>query len=472
MIRATAGTWLNYSTTLAFQVLFAARFGNTAVASAFVLTFSVVLTLNGIVTSSLQSVVVPRLVDDAGRMRSRALRLVGSFVGVASAVLLAVGLAAVPIAHGLAVHLHVVEGPLTYALRLGCVFGFLQIVAGGAIVVGLVHGHRFVPAVAPALPSLVAALLLAVRAHPSLSDVYGSLTIGSAVELLLLARGLLGARLGGEGAMPRSALSLATALQFGLLALVIPLERAVASVGDPGGAAAYNYAIRSLAVVMQLVVGGVALSTLADWSAVRSRGDFGEIRRSLGPVVVSCAVALGATAAVAVASAPQIVAVVYQHGSFSSHDSRIVAGILVLALPGFWAEGVGLVLSQAFLAACRNRVAITIGVGYGVVRIGLGVGFGIIGGARGVALAYSVSTVVALAVQVIAAIRLGLVGPEIRRRATAAAAVVGSMLAAAGILAAVRSQLPAPAVLALAVVSCGGLALGFRFRSPPAIAGA
>ena len=54
MIRASAGTWANYATTLAFQILFAASFGTSPAASAFVIAFAVAISASGLfVTTTL-----------------------------------------------------------------------------------------------------------------------------------------------------------------------------------------------------------------------------------------------------------------------------------------------------------------------------------------------------------------------------------------------------------------------------------
>ena len=52
MIRASAATWLNYATTLVFQILFAARFGSSDVAGAFVIAFAVAISLGGVFVST------------------------------------------------------------------------------------------------------------------------------------------------------------------------------------------------------------------------------------------------------------------------------------------------------------------------------------------------------------------------------------------------------------------------------------
>ena len=52
MLRASVGTWVNYGTSLAFQIAFAYRFGATESASAFVIAFSIMAGLSGIVGST------------------------------------------------------------------------------------------------------------------------------------------------------------------------------------------------------------------------------------------------------------------------------------------------------------------------------------------------------------------------------------------------------------------------------------
>ena len=54
MIRATTGVWINYATTVAFQVFLALRYGSGTDASAFVIVFGVAIAVGGVVTASAQ----------------------------------------------------------------------------------------------------------------------------------------------------------------------------------------------------------------------------------------------------------------------------------------------------------------------------------------------------------------------------------------------------------------------------------
>src|SRR4051794_7620177 len=99
MLRATSGIWVNYGTTVLFQVLFAVRFGSGSQAELFVVTFSVLLAVGALAAVTVQSVVVPRLLTANGELQSAAIRLVLVLTGVSAVVFLTVFIFPSPFAH-------------------------------------------------------------------------------------------------------------------------------------------------------------------------------------------------------------------------------------------------------------------------------------------------------------------------------------------------------------------------------------
>jgi putative peptidoglycan lipid II flippase len=407
VIRATLGIWVNYTTTVAFQIAFAFRYGSGMEASVFVVVFGLVIALGGVVTASVQSVVVPRLLTPSGRLRRAAVKVIGVFTVIAVAALTVLWLEADGMARLLAAHTQIPRASLYDAVRAAVPFVLLQLVAGELMAINLAIGRRFAPAVAPAIPSVAGVIALVVAAQLSVPALFAILSVGAFVEVVLLAVALaLGLKSKWRpvsGRLPRVGLiAAATTGQLILLSLLPAFERVMASAHSPSGAADYNYAIRSLLVVQQLLIGGCLLSSLGDWSKLANSANDRAFRRSLVSTVTAAGVLLTLAASVALVAAPYLVQVVYGHGAFTTADATSVARLIRFALPGFVAEGVGLIFSQGFLAYRRNGVAISIGLVYFLVRAGLALGLGIRWGAVGVAVAYSVSTVIVVSVEAVA----------------------------------------------------------------------
>jgi peptidoglycan biosynthesis protein MviN/MurJ (putative lipid II flippase) len=409
------------------------------------------LGLGAVLTSTAQAVAVPRLVTTEGLLERRALAFM-AFVTCISAVAFAVVIGfAGQIGRALAGDVQVGSPELAAALRWACAFLFLQVIASQLITVSLALGGRFIAAVAPGLPSLAGAALLAATT-PSVRVLYLALAAGAMAEVILVgvslrrrARVVNGPPLGVHG------IAILTALQFALLNVIPPLERAMASTGGNGGAAHYNYALRSLAIVQQLLIGGFVLAALGDWSALAREGDAARIRSAVARTVVVAATLLSLAASVAVVAGRDVVTAVYEHGAFHASDTSAVNRLLLIAIVGFWAEGVGLVLSQALIARRRNDVAVGIGLGRFALQGCLIFALGRSWGAPGVAGAYSIAAGVTLVVQAVAArrvlaLRRADIGPFGR------VSVVGiGTLASAAVVAAVAGGVPALAQLACVV---------------------
>src|SRR5207249_10880751 len=137
MIRATLGVWVNYATTAAFQILFALRYGSGAEASVFVIVFGIAIAVGGVITASVLSVIVPRLLTPTNRLVRPAVHLVGAFTVIAAAAVLALWLEAAGVAHVLAAHTHIPDTAAYQALRAVCPFIFLQVLAGELIAISL-----------------------------------------------------------------------------------------------------------------------------------------------------------------------------------------------------------------------------------------------------------------------------------------------------------------------------------------------
>jgi len=464
MIRATTGVWINYATTAAFQVIFAARYGNSTTASVFVVTFGFAIALGGVATASVQSVVVPRLIAEDGTIVRASLRLAGLFAVAAAAALGTVALFAHPLAGLIAHHTAVPSGSTALALRAAAGFVFLQVVAGELVAIALACGRRFGPAIAPGLPSIAGSALLVGRSHPGLSAIYAALAVGAIAEIVLLAR-LVGRRAVSDRIFPPAgAVAVATAVQLVLLAFVPPFERIMASAHSAGGAAAFNYALRSLAVAQQLLVGGWVLASLGDWSTLVRSKDVVAFRASLRRTLSGATILLVLAASLAIVLGDHLVAAVYQRGAFSAADTRLVTRLLMFALPGFCAEGIGLILSQALLAHRRNGTAIAIGGVSFLLRGAAAYLCGVRWGAAGVAAGYSAAACGVLVIEAIAVAAGSLA--ELR---DLVAVSRGVAVAAGTVLSAFAAAALGPPALVSAAVVCacfGGLVFVLRPELP------
>jgi putative peptidoglycan lipid II flippase len=411
MLKATVGTWVNYATTLLFQVLFARRFGATPAASAYALTFTIAVGVGTIFVGTTQVVYLPRLLARSGEVLTAVLRRMGCLTSYALVTFVVLAAGASLVAPVIAPRLDHPGIDLAGLIRLACLFGFTQVVVGQFAAVCWARGARFVPAVSPVWPSLIAAIPLLVDPHVSTSTLYDMLTAGSLVQVVLLATtALRGLRFSGgprdRRGEPPIFVSLAT---FVAAQLVLPFEVLIAAHASATGGADFNYAYRAIAVAQALIVGGIMSAALPDWSGYVRADARATLERSIARTVSMAALALSAAAAVGLVASQTLVRLAFQRGTFTAHDTRAVGAIIVASLVGFVAEGVMVVLSQAVLADRRIRAGIAIGMARAAALILLVSIFGLTYGPVGVAVGYSVANVFALAGEAIYVCREGIV---------------------------------------------------------------
>src|ERR1019366_1125460 len=156
MARATVGVWLNYATTVVFQILFAERYGSRVPAAAFVLVFGLAVALSGLVIAGPRSVLLPRLLTRSGELHRQPVRIMSALLVATLFVCGAMAAVPRPLAAGIAPSSQFSDELLAALLRLTAIFTITQIVAGMLTVLSLARGQRFVPAAVLALPSIVA----------------------------------------------------------------------------------------------------------------------------------------------------------------------------------------------------------------------------------------------------------------------------------------------------------------------------
>jgi peptidoglycan biosynthesis protein MviN/MurJ (putative lipid II flippase) len=407
--RTTIATWINYASTIAFYVLFAARFGAGRDASAYVIVLGICMAASGLVSSSLTSVAVPRLIDDTGRL---VVRTVGLLVIVVLATAVAgvlLALLSENVAHTLAPLEHADPDLLAPLLAWGAVAFFIQAIVGVLSSLSLALGRPTVPAVAPALPSMVCCVYLAADRDPDVVHLLGLLAISGIAQIVLVA-GSVGWR-HKFGRAPAPGIGLTFLISFGsyvLLSALPAIERLAAGWSAPNGAAHYDYAMRSIAIGQQLLLGGVTMATLSEWSRVAARAADGRMAARLRRVLVTGALVLLLAAVVAGVAREDLVRISFQHGSFTAADTHAVAAILLLAVPGFWCEGVGLLIVPALAGMHRNRALAAVGAANFGIRVTAIAFLAPHLGPQGVALAYTITRVLLLTPLIMLAARAGL----------------------------------------------------------------
>ena len=405
MIRATAGTWLNYATTILMQVLFAARFGTSAGAGAFVICFVSAVSISGVLVTTSSTVVMPKMLDPSGALKRNALRILLGLAVIIGAIALLAALASVELGSAVAsitgIEKSLAARMVLLAAALVAIFG----IAGLLVTVALALGQRFVPAIAPAFPSSSVVAYLFATPNPSLLGTLAALALGGLAQgiVLLVAISMASPRVADGQPLRVTAAAGQMLSVLVLLALLPPLQRALGGALDPSGIAQLDYATRSTQAAQQLLIGGLLLTVLPDWA--HKAQSLRALRRHVASTVSLVGLALFACGAIALVAAPELTAVAFQRGAFSAEDTEAVATVVRAMSPGFVAEGLTLILVQALFATNRSALVARAGLARVAVQGTLSVILGVALGALGVAIAYSASMVVVLIVTGIMALR-------------------------------------------------------------------
>lgn len=401
MLKSTAGTWVNYATTALFQVLFARRFGASPEASAYALTFAIGVGVGATFVGTTQAIYLPRLLTTSNEV---SLATVGRMLRLTLIALTAFGLLAASaslIAPVIAPQLNLPAIHFARLIRTACGFGFLQVIVAQLAALCWARGSRFVPAVSPALPSIVASIPLVATGSVSPATLYLLLIVGSLLQVgvLTLAAGRK-LRFSREPRDRRGEPPLLVSLGlFAVGQVVGPFEILIAAHGSQSGGAYFNYAYRAITVAQALIVGGIVAASLPDWSSYVRAEARRKLERSFARTISVTALALSLAGAIGLVASTTLVQAAFQRGSFTAHDTHVVSTIVDAAMLGFAAEGVMLVLGQALAADKRLRMMIVFGQGRAGFLILLVAILGLIDGPVGVAAGYSAANVIALALQ-------------------------------------------------------------------------
>lgn len=407
MIRTSIGSWLNYATTYAFQIAFARQYGSSPGAAIFIISFTVAIAASGLIYSTVQAVAVPRFLDSKGQVLRKTIRYLLVSGLVALAIACVCFLLSKPAADWFKRLTHNAPGNFQHLVQLSSLFFLLQFVAGILIVIGFARGRRFLPAASPAIPSIAGTIALFAHSTLTPTKLYLFLNVGVLLQILVLLI-VLYPRLAVDSEEPANVLipTLQMGAAYFILAVIAPLERIVAASQSPASAAQYDYAIRSLKGVQQLLIGGVVLAKFSDWSTSRP-GVENTTRWSLIFTLQLCTGALLFAAAIAIGAASFLIHLLFERGRFTPSDTRAVAQILLAGVAGFVFDGLASTLATSLAAVRRNGVLLAVTLVSVSIRIVSMFGFGRLYGAVGVAESYSLTGVVSFVLLVGLSVRFG-----------------------------------------------------------------
>ena len=371
MRRATLGNLLNYSTTVAAQALFARRFGAGAAAAAYVIAFGLMAAVSGVFVTTIQSVVLPRLLDGAGDLYSASLKLMLRIGGGAVVVGIAVFALAGPLSVLLSQHTELNASTTDVLVRIAAVSAELTS-SPDRWVPGASRGGNDSSRHLLRLSLTAVACALLIDSGIDVSGVFIAFAAGSVVQILILALSA-----GRSVRLVRSPLpglnryAIGMLLSTALLGFVAPFERVVAATHNAGDAARYDYAARKFrgSPVHHHGRGSPCrprylVPTLGEWTAgeiaaVHHYNRFGwGIDSSCGCVARSMRGWRRRSGSLSA-------------WRFTPAYTHAVTLLLLIGLPGLFAQGIGIVLTSALSGTRHNSSVIAVGVANFVLRCSL-----------------------------------------------------------------------------------------------------
>src|SRR5688572_13160155 len=336
------------------------------------------------------------------------------------------------------------------------VLPFLTLVAVAAALMGMLNslGHFFVPALSPAMFNVVVIVMSLglIPIAPSLG--VQPITI-VAIATLVGGLGQLVIQwppLRREGFRYRLVLDFKDEGLHRVLLLMGPgtigmaatqinvLVNSVLATGEGTGAVSWlDFAFR----LMYLPIGlfGVSIATAATPAISRmvAEKDFARIRSTLTNALgLMMFLNIPATVGLIVL-APQIVAVIFEHGEFTRADTLATAAALQLYAIGLVGYSIVRIISPTFYALQRSRVPVIVSAGSVLVNVALNLALVRVMGYRGLALGTSITAIINAAVQLLLLRRelSGLEGPRIAAsllRVLLASAVMGAVTVTASMV--------------------------------------
>jgi putative peptidoglycan lipid II flippase len=372
--------------------------------------------------------------------------VINALMFVTGALVIAGIIFAVPLLHLFAGDYTEVPGKFALTVQLTRIMvPFLTLVALASVFMGALNalGHFFVPALSPAMFN-VGTIVCAVAFIP-LAPQFG------VQPIVLIAIGTLVGGLGqlllqwpslhAEGYRYHPTLDVKDEGLRRILALMVPgtiglaatqinvfVNTMLATDQGTGAVSWLNYAFR----LMYLPIGlfGVSIATAATpaMSRLAHAKDFGGMRATIGHAL-GLMLMLNVPATIGlIALATPIIALIFEHGSFTAADTAATAAALRWYAIGLVGYSVVRIVSPTFYALGRSRIPVTVSVISVLLNVVLNVTFVRFMGYRGLALGTSLAALINAAMQ-LTLLRQAIGGIEGRRvAATLSKVLVASLL--------------------------------------------
>lgn len=144
----------------------------------------------------------------------------------------------------------------------------------------------------------------------------------------------------------------------GLLSANIMVTRAFATHAGPGMAAAFDYCLRCVSVVVAYLVYPVANSLLPEIARLRGAGKLREAYRLLDSSIGMMAIAAVAACAAGVALRTPVISILFERGSFTAESTLLVSGVFLGFAPGIIGWALLDLIARCLFALDRPRLPI------------------------------------------------------------------------------------------------------------------
>jgi putative peptidoglycan lipid II flippase len=322
--------------------------------------------------------------EEAGRLLNALVTALALFLGL----LVAAGI-------GLTFLLPKDEKGLLFARLLRIMLPYLALICMAAILGAALNGmrHYFAPAFAPVLLNVVwiATLFVFVK---DIEAVAWAVVVGGVVELLILVPPLVARGMPVRPRLDWNAPGMADVrgqflpIVFGLALVQINevVGSVIAEIFVPGDGAVSALYYGNQVTQLPLALIGTAVATAVFPLFASPREDFGEVFRKSMRLVLFLSVP--ATVGLVVLARP-IVALLFEHGQFTSADSARAAGVVGFYSLALWCYCANQIQVRAFYAKKDTRTPVRVSAT--MVLLNLGLNLALVGplGERGIAIANS-----------------------------------------------------------------------------------
>lgn len=142
----------------------------------------------------------------------------------------------------------------------------------------------------------------------------------------------------------------------GLVSGNLIVTRIFATHSGPGMAAAFDYCMRCVMVVIAYLVYPVATSLVPEIARLRGIGESTKASRLVDRSILLMAVAAAVSCAVGVAVRTPVIALLFQRGNFTPESTRLVSGVFVGFAPSLIGWALLELISRCFFALDRPRL--------------------------------------------------------------------------------------------------------------------